>query len=355
MLEAMALARPDWEFIVLSPYELAPSVLLPNVIFDRQLSRGRTTKALGWRHWWFDMVLPKVVDTLHANIFWAPDGLVPFRLKGVPIALTIHDFVPERHPETMPWIPRHYRKWNMRHWLTRAEVILPVSKATADEAFSMFGVRAHAVVYPGVDDIFINYQPKTGTGPSEALPSYFVALGTMEPRKNLTALLNCIDTLERMGVWPTGAVLRIVGGKGWKDSVIQETVTRLKTRGIIQVLGYVPRETLPALLAGARALLMPSIYEGFGMPIAEAMAVGCPIICSDIPPFKEVTGRYPALIHGTDQASMVAAYRSFLTSPWTRFLPNPQEMDRSRFTWGRSAIRLLEAIQIHLENPSLSR
>jgi glycosyltransferase involved in cell wall biosynthesis len=88
---------------------------------------------------------------------------------------------------------------------------------------------------------------------------------------------------------------------------------------------------------------MPSLYEGFGMPLAEAMAVGCPILCSDIPPFREVVEGYPALRHGTDLAAMIEAYEAFLRAPLNQWLPTAQPRVPFRFTWKESARQILGA------------
>jgi len=342
LLNAMALERPDWEFIVLSPYRPTSPVQLSNVIHDLAASKARTDHATGWRAWWFDVVLPRACRQLGGNVFWAADGLTPFALSDLAVALTIYDFVPERYPETMAWIPRHYRKWNLRYWLNRASLLLPISKATEQEALTLFGVDSHAVIYPGVDDQFFVPPPP---GVIQGGEDYLIALGTLEPRKNLDQMIACVEELVRRGSWPTNLRLRIVGGKGWRDSALLKRITALEETGIAQCTGYLERTALPGQLRNARALLMPSLYEGFGMPLAEAMAVGCPILCSDIPPFQEVVDGYPALRHGTDLASMVEAYETFLQAPRDRWFPPSPASAPFRFTWKESARQMVASFE----------
>ncbi|WP_243317485.1 glycosyltransferase family 4 protein [Geothrix paludis] len=341
LLNAMALERPDWEFIVLSPYHPTSPVRLPNVIHDLKASKARKEHATGWRAWWFDAILPRACRQLGGDFLWAANGLVPFALSGLKVALTIYDFVPERYPETMAWMPRQYRKWNLRHWLGRASLLLPISKATEQEALTLFGATSHAVVYPGVDDLF--FTPPSSLEPGAGEDDYLIVLGTLEPRKNLDRLIGCVEELVRRGTWPTGLRLRIVGGKGWRDSTLLKRISALEATGIAQCTGYLERAVLPCQLRNARALLMPSLYEGFGMPLAEAMAVGCPILCSDIPPFREVVEGYPALCHGTDLAAMVEAYEAFLHAPRAMRFPSGQPHAPFRFTWKESAHQILGA------------
>ena len=349
LINALAIEKPSWEIIVLSPYHPTSPVSQPNVFHDLKASKAREKHSTGWRAWWFDAVLPKTTRAIACDIFWAAAGLVPFTLSNTSVALTIHDLVPERYPKTMSWLPRQYRKWNLRYWLSRASILLPNSKATRDETKALFGINPQFVVYPGVDDIFLNYSMTRDK--AAARSEYLVVLGTLEPRKNLERLVSSVEDLVLAGIWPKGLLLRIIGGKGWRDESLLSRISHLESSGIAQCPGYVPREALPGLLAGARALLMPSLYEGFGMPLAEAMAVGCPILCSDIAPFREVVGDYPAVLHGTDQASMTEAYRTFLTTPRECLLPDPRETDRYRFTWQRSARQVVEVFENHMQNP----
>jgi len=340
MLQALAVIRPAWEFVVLSPYPPLVPVELPNVRHALAASRSRTKRQRGWRAWWFDAVLPTAVANLAADVFWAADGQAPFFLKGTPVALTVYDFVPLRYPDTMAFLPRQYRLRNHNRWLSRACWLLPISHAVGNELRSLHGIEPGPVVYPGVDEIF-----RIARRDSEpANERYLVTLGTIEPRKNLLALVRCVQTLTEEGSWPADLKLRLVGGKGWRDRDTLRSIDVLEARGVVQRLGYLAREELPALLAGARALLMPSLYEGFGMPVAEALACGSPVVCSDIPPFREIVCEPDALFHATDAASMLDAYRLLVSNAST--LPRRSNPDAATaFTWHGSAEVFAQAVE----------
>jgi glycosyltransferase involved in cell wall biosynthesis len=135
----------------------------------------------------------------------------------------------------------------------------------------------------------------------------------------------------------------LVGGKGWQDGELQQRIVRLESVGIAKRLGYVDREHMPSLMHRARALLMPSVYEGFGMPVAEALAAGCPVICSDIPPFREIHAGPSVAFHGPDPASIAQAYREHLGN--AKGLQRPVGRDVvGSFTWAESARRFIAAI-----------
>lgn len=345
LLNALAVERPNWEFIVLSPYQPASPLHRSNVHHDLRNSRALPSSRQGWRGWWFDCVLPGAVQSLQADLFWGSAGLVPFRLSDVPVAMTIYDYVPEKFPETMTRLARWYRKWNMRYWLRRADWLLPISQSVFDETTTLHGITASSVLYPGVDDIFRNFSQ--GPGPSGAPPPrpYAIVLGTLEPRKNIAALFKVIQRLVADGDWPPDLTVKIVGGRGWLDEGVHSHSNTLEGLGIVERLGYVPRETLPALLAGAEALLMPSLYEGFGMPLAEAMAVGCPIVCSDIPPFREIVGDGPAVFHGTSEDSIYATFRGLLHRMKPPMVPRPARVVPPRFQWEHSARQFLDCLE----------
>jgi glycosyltransferase involved in cell wall biosynthesis len=341
LLDALAVARPEWEFVVMSPYAPLETVDRPNVSHDLVASRALSTRRVGWRAFWFDVILPGAAAALGGDVFWAATGQAPFLMRGLPVALTVHDFVPERYPETMARVARWYRKWNQRRWIRRASIVMPVSRAVASEAQAMFGVGATAIVSPGVDSIFAVPPDQESVESAPVGGDYVVVLGTLEPRKNIAALMRCVDVLCQERAWPDGLKVVIAGGRGWREGDLLSRIEPLERRGVVVRLGYVPRATLPVLLAGARALCMPSIYEGFGMPVAEAMAVGCPIVCSDIPPFREVIGGSAASYHAPNASAMLECYRAFVCN-----LPEPRSNTPViRFTWNASAAAFAAAVE----------
>jgi alpha-1,3-rhamnosyl/mannosyltransferase len=117
---------------------------------------------------------------------------------------------------------------------------------------------------------------------------YALFVGTLEPRKNLELLLDAWPVLRaEQADWPG---LVVCGGWGWKTEQVRERVVRAQDEGWLHALGYVDDAALGALYRGARFLVFPSLYEGFGLPLLEALAAGCPVLCSDLPVFREVAG-----------------------------------------------------------------
>jgi glycosyltransferase involved in cell wall biosynthesis len=342
MIHALAVARPSWEFVLLAPYTQMSYLVSDNVRFDSAHSKAKASHSRGWRAWWFDAVLPTAVRKVNADFFWGLSAMVPFALAGMPVALPVYDFVPQRYPHTMVWTSRWYRRANTHWWLSRAQWLFPISQSVSQELLERTGRRGDAVLYPGIDEEFSEHISPRERGEPRANP-YIVVLGTLEPRKNLESLCWCLEQIFRNGTWPKGMKVLMVGHKGWPGASLDGAMTRLESMGVIERAGYLPRAELPSTLANAVALFMPSLYEGFGMPIAEALAVGCPVVCSDIPPFKEIAGADGAVFHGTERESMLRTYTDFLAGR----LPARRLSDRavlSSFSWDQSACKMAMAI-----------
>ena len=332
LLIALADLNPDWEFILAAPYFPLVEFHKENIIFSPDDSKTIASPKKAWRSYWFEVVLPGMIRKIKPDVFWACDGMVPALIPKTPTALAIYDFVPELHPETMGLLPRYNRLLNRKFNINRSDWLIPISVSVSDELWELYGKRASSVVFPGVDQMFFESQR-----PKKLEHNYFSVLGTLEPRKNILAMLECIYKISEEGQWPYDLEVRIVGGKGWKDKDILSKLKLLEKIGVCVPMGYLAREELPCFLSNSRALLMPSLYEGFGMPIAEAIASGCPVVCSDIPVFREVVGDdESAIFHGLDSKSMSNTDLNILggeiTIPWSSNSRNIK-----RFNWIDSA------------------
>jgi glycosyltransferase involved in cell wall biosynthesis len=234
--------------------------------------------------------LERVVGAV--DVFHFSDWMYPPQRGGVRSTM-IHDLVPLHHPEWVHPRTRRMHGAKYRHAAETCDVVMVNSRFTADDVAATLGVdpaRIH-VAYPGVEPLYSAEGERF-----QALPGrpYALAVATNEPRKNLQRLREAYELLD-----PEKLSLVVVGGPGWGH------VSDLDAPGVIK-LGYSSIEELPRMFRGASAFVYPSLYEGFGMPVIEAMACGTPCVVSSHPSLDEAAGDAAVRVDPLDPASIAA-------------------------------------------------
>jgi glycosyltransferase involved in cell wall biosynthesis len=238
--------------------------------------------------------VPRICASLQADALHSLQFIAPMRLS-CPSVVTVHDLAWIRFPETVEEPRRSYYRLFVPRTLERAAAIVTNSEATA---------RDTAKFYPGTESritatLFgtpswvwrMDQQDKV----EPAARPFFLFVGTLEPRKNLENLLAAYERFhagEAARSRPEMEIPRLlfVGGKGWKDTRLRKKISAFSARGQLEVLDYCNTDDLWKLYRSARALLFPSLHEGFGFPILEAMAAGLPVLTSDRGAMAEVGG-----------------------------------------------------------------
>ncbi len=231
-----------------------------------------------------------------AELFHATEHLLP-PLRGVPTVLTVHDMIFKLFPEHQKPLNFWYLNATMPLYCRRADAVITVSESSKRDIVTHYGLDPAkvTVVYEAAAPEFA---PASLARVDEVrrrygLPDrYLIHVGTIEPRKNLTRLVEALQRLRDEGLT---IPLVVAGGKGWLYDEFFRRLEELEMRDTVHFPGYVPSADLPALYSGATAAVMSSVYEGFGLPVLEAMACGTPVVssqASSLPEFGGEAARY---------------------------------------------------------------
>lgn len=287
----------------------------------------------------------RALRRLHDYVYWEPGyHLLPF--PG-PALLTVYDLSHQAHPEFHPRSRVKQLARSLPDSIARATALLTVSSFSQQQIEQAFRPeKPITVIYPGVDDAF--FAPDAAAirhcKQTLALPdNYILSVATFEPRKNLDRVLDAymLLPLSLRRRYP----LVLAGCSGWCNSRLAQRLAQLQEAHEIRVLGYVPQPLLPALYAGATLCVYASLYEGFGMPIAEAMACGTPVITSNCTAMPEVGGHAALLVHPQSTTEIAAAMTLLISNPDERERRRQLGLQQARqFSWDASARQLLDTL-----------
>jgi glycosyltransferase involved in cell wall biosynthesis len=277
------------------------------------------------------------------QIYHATEHLLPYLKR--PAVLTVHDLIFERYPEHHTRRNRLFLKFAMPRFVQAADTIIAVSQHTKRDLIELYDAAAQKihVVYEGIDPAFALVHPdeirriqqQYSPGENTASRPYLLMVGTLEPRKNHAAAMHALVRLKAAG-FPHR--LLVVGGNGWLFAPVYRLMHDLGLSADVVFAGYVPFADLPALYAGAACVLVPSLYEGFGFPVLEAMACGAPVVCSNASSLPEVAGEVALTVPPKDPTALAAAVSRVLTEPGLATAMREQGLRWAKnFQWERCA------------------
>lgn len=298
ILAAMQRLSPTTRFLLYSNDVIA----FPQ---DRQTSHRVASTKRRPPHWQ-NTQLPGMLRADQPDVFWGANGLLPLVTpRSTATVVTIHDLVYRYAPQTQPWLTRWSRRllqpWAARH----ADRLVTVSQTTANDVERVYRRSTNAVV-PPLPAIQDHQSGPQGTRLGLP-PRYLLSLGTLEPRKNTATLVWAyLDLCEKGVPLP---ILVVAGKPGWRHAQTESLLARGERQGRIQRLGYVDSAELGHLYAGCEAFLMPSLYEGYGMPLLEAQLCGAPVIHGPHHAMREAAGGL-GVICGTDYHALCGTLRA---------------------------------------------
>jgi len=295
-------------------------------------------KVIPFQRAWTHLRFAYEVSKDKPDVTFVPAHTLPLLFRGDAV-VTIHDLGYKLFPQAHPFPQRAYLDFTTRHSANRARVIFADSQATAHDLVRFYGIaeRKIQVIYPAIHPPQMtnaNIKEKYG------LPErYFLFIGTLQPRKNIARLIKAYTLWRKNSNENIGLVL--AGKKGW---LFDETW--LANTEVVHVTGYIDDAEKGTFYAHAEALVFPSLYEGFGFPVLEAMACGTPVIASNTSSLPELVGDAGLLVNPLDINTIAQALSRVLDANTRKALIERGNVQWQQFSWQKSARRALHALAL---------
>lgn len=286
------------------------------------------------------MLVSRVFNQAKLDLLHSPANVFPMQYRK-PVVVTVHDLAIYKHPEWFPPKQDFSIKILVPHSLRKAKRIIAVSQSTADDIQKQFHLAKQKITV-----IHEGYEP--AKPPSKLTihavrrkfklqEKYFFYVGTLEPRKNIAGLIAAFDALVRRRPKKFKAVqLVLAGAKGYQFMANYKAIQAVQA-GSIRYVGYLTQPDKQALLHGALAFVFPSLYEGFGLPVVEAMVAGTPVITSNVSSLPEVAGKAALTVNPHSTMALQQAIEKMLVATTRAAYSKKGKQQAKKFSWDKCA------------------
>lgn len=342
--------HPEHEFIFIFDRPFDPDYIFAENVNPVVIGPPARHPVLFWI--WFDFQIPRILKKYKADLFLSPDGYLSLRTK-VPQLAVIHDINFVHRPEDLPWLIAKYYNYFFPRFARIAKRIATVSFYSKEDIARSFKIDYDKidVVYDGINQIFVPLLEKEKTKIRKKYTEgcdYFLFVGALHPRKNVSGLLKAFDDFKSED--ENNIKLVVVGGEMHKTGDIFETYENMRFKNDVIFTGRVSTEDLHDIVGAALALAFVPFFEGFGIPVVEAMSAGVPVICSNTTSMPEVGGNAvvyadPMKIDQITEAMIKLANDKELRKD----LIEKGFKQKNKFSWDETAHLLWESVKRTLQ------
>lgn len=289
---------------------------------------------------WFEQSLPRALKKHQPDVFYSPDGYCSLNLK-CPTVMVTHDLAHVHYPKEIPFLVRKYYDYYVPKYLKKSDQVISVSHATKEDIIKQYRLPSEkiSVIHNGNRDGFSKIKKEqrqaTRTKYSQDC-KYFFYLGAVHPRKNLERLIMAFDLFKQTS---KSDIKLLIGGRlAWQTDTVQSVFKQSVHKVDIKFLGFIPEEDLSFLMGSALAMVYVSLFEGFGLPILEAMYAEVPVITSSVSAMPEVAGDAALLVDPLSVDDLVLAMQKIYEDESLRKnLVEKGKIQRAKFDWDQSA------------------
>lgn len=299
-----------------------------------------------WR-WWYDWRIPAILRKYRADVFVSPDGIASLRTR-VPQCLVIHDLAFLQQKDWFSAVIRHFYQSRTPKFLRRVARVATVSETSKKQLVDTYAFASERidVVYSAAKSVFRPFNELERTQIKDRFTQgleYFLCTGAIHPRKNLIGLLKAFSLFKKRQ--QSGFKLVLAGRIAWQSQAFEKLLSTYKYRNDVVLTGYVDADTLAGLTAAAYAMVYPSFYEGFGVPVLEAMQSDVPVITSAGTSMQEIAGE-AALYADPQEPTSIAEQlnRIYIDESLRKRMIEAGRVVARRFSWDDTAQRLWMSI-----------
>jgi glycosyltransferase involved in cell wall biosynthesis len=297
---------------------------------------------------WFEYAVPAALKKYKADVFYSPDGYLSLS-TAIPQLGVMHDLNFEHYPDDLPFLTRHYYRYFFPKFAAKAARLATVSEYSKQDIMKCYGISGEKidVVYNGVNDL---YRPVTENQKQQIRnrytggAPYFIFVGMLHQRKNIANLLRAFEQFKKQKTTPVK--LLIVGHRKWWTSEMESVFRSMEHADDVVFTGRQPIEELVQMVASAMAMTYVSYFEGFGVPIVEAMKCGVPVITASLTSMPEVSGDAALIVDPFNVNEIAGAMQQIESDAELRNTLGTKGIARAEaFSWEKTTEKIWNGLQ----------